>query len=78
MRQGSFSKTISGQLVAKTPALSIRMNDQGRLTVPLQIRGTVQAPKVQLDVDKVIREGVSRELKKQGTKTLLKKLFGRS
>jgi hypothetical protein len=42
----------------------------------LQIRGTVQAPKVQLDVDKVIREGVTKELKKQGTKNLLKKLFG--
>jgi autotransporter translocation and assembly factor TamB len=73
---GSFSKEITGQLVAKTPALSMRVNDAGRLTVPLQIRGTVQAPKVQLDVDKVIREGVTKELKKQGTKNLLKKLFG--
>jgi uncharacterized protein involved in outer membrane biogenesis len=75
---GSFSKAISGQLVAKTQALSMRVNDQGRLTVPLQIRGTVQSPKVQLDVDKVIREGVTKELKKQGTKKLLDKLFGRS
>ena len=73
---GSFSKAVSDQLVGKTPALSIRVNDQGRLTVPLQIRGTVQAPKVQLDVDKVLREGVVKQLKKEGTKNLLKKLFG--
>jgi len=75
---GSFSKEVSAQLVAKTPALAMRADDGGRLTVPLQIRGTVQAPKVQLDVDKVIREGVARELKKKGTKSLLNKLFGRS
>ncbi|HEX4824989.1 MAG TPA: AsmA-like C-terminal region-containing protein [Candidatus Polarisedimenticolaceae bacterium] len=73
---GSFSKAVSDQLVAKTPALSIRVNGEGRLTVPLQIRGTAQAPKVQLDVDKVLREGVVKELKKEGTKNLLKKLFG--
>jgi AsmA protein len=73
----SFSKTVTSQLVAKTPALSIRVASDGRLTVPLQIRGTVQEPRVQLDLDKVIKEGVVKELKKEGTKSLLKKLFGR-
>lgn len=73
----SFSQAVTSQLVAKTHALSIRVDDQGRLTVPLQIRGTLQAPRVQLDLDKVIKESVTKELKKDGTKSLLKKLFGR-
>jgi len=73
----SFSKEVTGLLVAKTRALSVRVNDAGRLTVPLQIRGTLQAPRVQLDVDKVLKEGVIKQLKKEGTKSLLKKLFGK-
>jgi uncharacterized protein involved in outer membrane biogenesis len=73
----SFSRTISDELVAKTHALSIRQGEDGRLSVPLQIRGTIQQPRVQLDLDKVIREGALKELKKEGTKSLLKRLLGR-
>jgi AsmA protein len=73
----SFSKAVSDDLVAKTHALSIRQGADGRLSVPLQIRGTIQDPHIQLDLDKVINEGVLKELKKKGTKSLLKKLLGR-
>ena len=73
----SFGKTVSDELVAKTHALSIRQGADGRLSVPLQIRGTIQAPLIQLDINKVINEGVLKELKKEGTKSLLKKLLGR-
>jgi uncharacterized protein involved in outer membrane biogenesis len=73
----SFSKTVSDELVAKTRALSIRQGTDGRLSVPLQIRGTIKAPLVQLDLNRVINEGVLKELKKEGTKSLLKKLLGR-
>jgi uncharacterized protein involved in outer membrane biogenesis len=73
----SFSKPVSDALVAKTHALSIRQGTDGRLTVPLQIRGTIQAPLVQLDLSRVINEGVLKEIKKEGTKSLLKKLLGR-
>ena len=73
----SFSREVTTLLVAKTRALSVRVNDAGRLTVPLQIRGTLQEPRVQLDVDKVLKEGVVKQLKKEGTKSLLKKLFGK-
>jgi uncharacterized protein involved in outer membrane biogenesis len=73
----SFGKTVSDELVAKTHALSIRQGPDGRLSVPLQIRGTIQAPLIQLDLDRVINEGVLKELKKEGTKSLLKKLLGR-
>jgi len=73
----SFSKTVSDELVAKTHALSIRQGPDGRLSVPLQVRGTIKAPLIQLDLSKVINEGVLKELKKEGTKSLLKKLLGR-
>jgi hypothetical protein len=61
----SFSKAVSDDLVAKTHALSIRQGADGRLSVPLQIRGTIQDPRIQIDLGKVINEG------------LLKKLLGR-
>ena len=73
----SFSKPVSDELVAKTHALSIRQGADGRLTVPLKLRGTIQSPLVQLDLSRVINEGVVKELKKEGTKSLLKKLLGR-
>lgn len=73
----SFAKAISDQLVAKTHALAIRQGPDGRLSVPLQIRGTIQEPRIQLDLEKVIREGALKQLKEQGTKSLLKRLLGR-
>ncbi len=73
----SFSRTVSDQLVAKTHALSIRQGADGRLSVPLQIRGTIREPRIQLDLNKVINEGLLKELKKEGAKSLLKKLLGR-
>jgi uncharacterized protein involved in outer membrane biogenesis len=73
----SFAKTISDQLVAKTHALSIRQGPDGRLSVPLQIRGTIQEPRIQLDLQKVIKEGALKQLKEQGTKSLLKRILGR-
>jgi AsmA-like protein len=74
---GSFSSSVSAQLVAKTPALKIRQGSDGRLSVPLQVRGTMTAPQVGLDLDKVIHEGLKKEIQKEGKKKLLEKLFGR-
>ena len=73
----SFSRAVSDALVAKTRALSVRRGDDGRITVPLQVRGTVRAPRLQLDLNRVLSEGVVRELKKEGTRNLLKKLLRR-
>jgi AsmA protein len=73
----SFSKAVSDDLVAKTHALSIRQGADGRLSVPLRLRGTIRDPSLQLDLDKVLNDGVLRALKKEGTKSLLKKLLGR-
>jgi AsmA protein len=73
----SFSKPVSDDLVAQTHALSIRQGPDGRLSVPLQVRGTIHDPTLQLDLQRVLNEGVLRALKKEGTKSLLKKLLGR-
>jgi uncharacterized protein involved in outer membrane biogenesis len=73
----SFSKAVSEDLVATTHALSIRLGPEGRLSVPLRLRGTIRDPSMQLDLDKVLNDGVLRALKKEGTKSLLKKLLGR-
>jgi hypothetical protein len=59
-----FSKAISDELVQETHALSFRQGADGRLSVPLQIRGTVREPRVQLDLNRVINEGVLNEVKK--------------
>jgi uncharacterized protein involved in outer membrane biogenesis len=58
----SFSKAVSGDLVARTPALSIRQGANGRLSVPLKLRGTIREPHIQLDLDRVIQEGVLNRL----------------
>ena len=72
----SFSKAVTDQLVAKTGALSVRVGPDGRLTIPLQVDGTLSAPAVHLDVDKVINEGLKKKIVKEGKKKLLEKLFG--
>jgi hypothetical protein len=73
----SFSKRVSDALVAKTHALSVRLGTDGRLSVPLLVRGTIQEPRIQLDLERVLSEGVLKQLKKEGTKSLLKNLLGR-
>ena len=72
----SFSKPVTEQLVAKTGALSVRVGPDGRMTIPLQVGGTLSAPAVHLDVDKVINEGLKKKIVKEGKKKLLDKLFG--
>jgi uncharacterized protein involved in outer membrane biogenesis len=73
----SFSKPVSAQLIEKTPALAIRAGEDGRLTVPLEVKGTLASPSVRLDVDRVINEGLRKKLQKDTKKKLLDKLFGR-
>ena len=73
----SFSKPVSQQLIEKTPALAIRAGEDGRLTVPLQLKGTLASPSVRLDVDRVINEGLRKKLQKDVKKKLFDKIFGR-
>lgn len=73
----AFSEASSAELTARTPQLKFRVGDDGRLTIPMKIRGNLEAPAVQLDVDKVLQEGLRQELK-QKKKSILKRLLGRS
>lgn len=72
----AFSPESSALLVARTPQLKIRVGDDGRLTIPMKLRGTIESPRVEIDVDKLLEEGLRDQLreKKQG---LLKRLLGR-
>jgi uncharacterized protein involved in outer membrane biogenesis len=72
----SFSKPASADLVRETPQLKFRVDPDGRLTMPLKIRGDLRAPIVQLDLDRVLREGLERSAKDAGRRGLLRRLLG--
>jgi hypothetical protein len=72
----SFSKSASADLVRETPQLEFRLDPGGRLTMPLKIRGDLKAPLVQLDLDRVLREGLERSSRDRGRKGLLRRLLG--
>jgi uncharacterized protein involved in outer membrane biogenesis len=76
--KASFSRTASADLVRETPQLKFRIDPDGRLTMPLRIRGDLKAPVVQLDLDRVLREGLERSVKDRGRKGLLRRLLGGS
>src|SRR4029079_9661166 len=60
----SFSPEVSASMVQKTGALRVRQGPDGRLTVPLTVRGQFRTPKVQLDVQRILREGLRDETRK--------------
>jgi hypothetical protein len=72
----SFSKRASADLVRETPQLKFRLDPDGRLTMPLKIRGDLKAPLVQLDLDRVLQEGLERSARDRGRKGLLRRLLG--
>ncbi len=74
----AFSKGASGGIVAKTPQLAFRVGPDGRLTVPMKIRGSLAAPMVQIDLERILEDGLEREIRRRGEKRLLEKLLGRS
>jgi uncharacterized protein involved in outer membrane biogenesis len=74
----AFSKDASRGIVAKTPQLNFRVGPDGRLTVPMKIRGSLAAPMVQIDLERILEDGLRQEIRKRGEKGILKKLLGRS
>jgi hypothetical protein len=74
----SFSRRASADLVRETPQLKFRIDPGGRLTMPLKIRGDLKTPLVQLDLDRVLREGLERSNRDRGRKGFLRRLFGGS
>jgi hypothetical protein len=73
----SFSREATADLVQRTPQLKIRVGSDGRLTVPLSLRGTLGRPEVKLDLDRVLQDGLRQSVKDLGTKSLLRRLLGK-
>jgi uncharacterized protein YhdP len=60
----AFSPQVSASMVQRTGALRVRQGPDGRLTVPLTMRGTLRTPKVQVDVQRIVREGLRDQSRK--------------
>jgi hypothetical protein len=71
----SFSKQATSDLVRRTPQLEFRVGRDGRMTIPLRIRGTLMRPQVQLDLDRVLQEGLGKALKDRAKTGLLRRLL---
>ena len=61
----AFSPEVSASMVQKTGALRVRQGPDGRLTVPLTLRGTLSAPRVQVDVQRIVREGLREDTRQE-------------
>ena len=59
---------------ARMPVLEIGAGT-GRLTVPLQLHGTLRAPQVQLDLERVLKEGLDRTVLGDGKSGILRRLL---
>lgn len=68
----ALSPEASAGIVRQVRQLEFRVRDDGRLTLPIAIRGSLAEPEVGVDLRKVLEEGLGRKLKDK-----LKDLFGR-
>ncbi len=73
----AFSRGATADLVRSTPQLKFRVGPSGKLTLPLKIRGNLGAPAVQIDLDRVLQEGVTRSVKGGGAKGVLRRILGK-
>lgn len=76
----AFSPEVSASMVRETSALRVRQGEDGRLTVPLAVGGTLSAPRVQVDLKRIVREGVREETRhalEQKVEKTKKKLLDR-
>ena len=72
----AFSAAASTLLVARTPQLKFRIGDDGRLTIPMKLRGTISSPRVEIDLETILEEGL-RDRLRGGKQGLLRRLLGR-
>lgn len=73
--RSAFSPAASTLLVERTPHLKVIVGDDGRLTLPLKLRGTIESPRVELD-QAIVEQGL-RQLVKDKKGGLLRRLLGR-
>jgi hypothetical protein len=73
----AFSPDASARLVEQVPQLRFRIDREGRLTVPLRVRGSLGSPDVQLDLDRVLLEGFRAAPGERAGRNLFRRLLGR-
>jgi hypothetical protein len=67
----ALSPEVTRNLVAQVPQLEFRVGQDGRLTAPMKVGGTLAEPVVVLDVQKILEEGLGDSIRDR-----LKGLFG--
>ncbi len=67
----------TAELVRKTDELKVLVDDRGRLTLPLRIRGSMLSPSIGVDLGKAFSATLSEDDKKEQVKGLLKGLLDR-
>ena len=74
-----FSVTLdageTAGLVGKSRELRILLDDQGRLSLPVKIRGPLLAPSINVDLEKVLTRKLGIEKPEEAVKGFLKKLL---
>ncbi len=68
----ALSQETTAGIVGQVPQLEFRVREDGRLTLPIAVRGSLAEPEVGIDLRKVLEDGLGRKLK-----DALKDLFGR-
>ncbi len=72
----SLSREASAPMIERTPRLRLWTRGDGRLAVPVQIRGTLSSPQVRIDVDRIVAEGFGRLLEEKRRQGLLRGILG--
>lgn len=61
--EARLSPEATAGILDDVPELDVRVGDDRRLSVPMRIRGNVAAPEVEIDVRRVLEEGLGRKLR---------------
>jgi hypothetical protein len=67
-----LSREATASILEAVPDLEFRVEDDGRLSVPMEIGGDVRDPEIEIDLRRVLEEGLGRKLRDK-----LKGLFRR-
>lgn len=72
----SLAPAITASLEANAPSLRHWVGPDHRLAVPLRLAGSLQDPRVSMDVDRAASEGLARFLEEKGKRGVLRRLLG--
>lgn len=67
----SLSPRLTAQALERVPQLKFRVGRDGRMTLPMQVRGDLSRPQVVLDLQRILEEGLGDRIREG-----LRSLFG--